>query len=185
MFREALRMSRFTPCLTPIQGLLVVDRMPFRDERGFFSRLFCREEFSAFKFEGVSQIGHSMTRERGTVRGLHFQCPPHADTKFVSCVAGAIFDVAVDMRPDSSTYLQWHAEVLSAANFRSMLIPRGFGHGFQTLTEDCLLIYLHDEAYEPSSEGGLNALDPRLSIAWPLPIGTMSKRDREFLLIGS
>jgi dTDP-4-dehydrorhamnose 3,5-epimerase len=164
----------------------VIERMPLRDERGLFSRLFCQEEFSAFGFgHGVSQIGQSLTRERGAVRGMHFQRAPHDDAKFVSCLAGEVFDVAVDMRPDSPTYLQWHAEILSGENFQSMLIPGGFAHGFQTLTENCLMMYLHDKPYAPSSEGGLNALDPRLSIEWPLPIGVMSKRDREFPPIGS
>jgi dTDP-4-dehydrorhamnose 3,5-epimerase len=172
-------MSRFAPRLTPIQDLLVIDRVPLRDERGFFSRLFCQEEFSAFGFApGVSQIGQSLTRRQGTVRGMHFQRPPRDDAKFVSCFAGAVFDVAVDMRPDSATYLQWHGEILSAENFRSMLIPGGFAHGFQTLTDDCLLIYLHDKPHAPSSEGGVHALDPKLNIAWPLPIGVMSERDR-------
>ncbi len=171
-------MSRFASRLTPIQDLLVIDRLPLRDERGFFSRMFCQEQFSAFGFSGASQIGQSLTRQQGAVRGLHFQRPPHDDAKFVSCLAGAVFDVAVDMRPNSATYLRWHGETLSAENFRSMLIPGGFAHGFQTLTEDCLLIYVHDKPHAPSAEGGVHALDPKLSIAWPLPVGLMSERDR-------
>jgi dTDP-4-dehydrorhamnose 3,5-epimerase len=179
-------MSRFNLRLTPIQGLLVVERMPFRDERGFFCRLFCSEQFAEIGFaQGVSQIGNSLTRERGSVRGLHFQRSPHDDAKFVSCLAGEVFDVAVDTRPNSPTYLQWHGEILSAQNFRSMLIPGGFAHGFQTLTEDCQLIYLHDKPHAPASEGGLHALDPRLSIEWPQPISVMSKRDCGFPLLAS
>jgi dTDP-4-dehydrorhamnose 3,5-epimerase len=109
---------------------------------------------------------------------MHFQCAPHDEAKFVSCLVGEVFDVAVDLRPWSSTYLQWHGEVLSAQNGRSMMIPGGFAHGFQTLTEDCELIYLHDKPYAPEAEGGVNPLDPKLAIAWPLPVGQISARDQ-------
>jgi dTDP-4-dehydrorhamnose 3,5-epimerase len=179
-------MARFTCRTTPIQGLIVAERKPMRDERGFFCRFFCQEELSAFGFrQNVAQINHTLTRQRGTVRGMHFQRAPHEETKLVSCLAGEVFDVAVDLRPGSPTYLKWYGETLSARNFRSMLIPKGFAHGFQTLTEDCELIYLHGEAYAPDFEAGLNALDPALGIAWPLPAAQMSSRDRAFTLLGS
>ncbi len=177
-------MSHYSRYLTPLQGLLVIERKPVRDQRGFFSRFFCQEEFAALGYSrSIAQINHTLTRHCGTVRGMHFQRAPHEEMKFVSCIAGAVFDVAVDMRPSSPTYLQWHGEVLSAENARSMLIPGGFAHGFQTLNEDCQLIYLHDEPYAPGSEGGLNALDPRLAVAWPLPVTQMSERDRAFAMI--
>ncbi len=177
-------MARFCWQLTPLQGLLTVDRKPVSDERGFFARFFCAEEFaSAGCGFSIAQINHTLTRQKGAIRGMHFQRAPHEEIKFVSCIAGTIFDVAVDMRPGSPTYLQWHGEVLSAENARSLLIPAGFAHGFQTLTEDCQLIYLHDKPYAPGSEGGLNALDPRLAIAWPLEAAQMSKRDSEFPML--
>jgi dTDP-4-dehydrorhamnose 3,5-epimerase len=111
------------------------------------------------------------------VRGLHFQYPPCEETKVVSCIQGSIFDVAVDIRRSSPTFLHWHAEVLSSDNMKSLLIPEGFAHGFQTLSEDCILIYLHTAFYAPEAEGGMNVKDPRLSISWPLPISGLSVRD--------
>lgn len=178
------QMSRFNRISTPLADLLVIERQRFGDERGFFSRFFCREELAGFGADGsIAQINHTMTQLKGTVRGMHFQSVPYDEAKFVSCLAGAVFDVAVDLRPGSPTYLQWHGEVLSAENGRSMMIPGGFAHGFQTLAPDCELLYLHDKPYAPDAEGGLNALDPRLAIAWPLPVAQMSARDRDFLMI--
>lgn len=174
-------MSRFNRTPTSLTGLTVIERKQTGDERGFFSRFFCRDELREFGGDGsIAQINHTLTCSKGAIRGLHFQRPPHDETKFVSCLAGAVFDVAVDIRPDSPTYLHWHGEILSAENARSMMIPGGFAHGFQTLTEDCQLLYLHDKPYAPEAEGGLNPLDPRLAIAWPLEVTQMSERDRAF-----
>lgn len=177
-------MPRFSCQTTALQGLLAISRMPIQDERGFFSRFFCREEFAALGYDfSVAQINHTLTRQKGAIRGLHFQHAPHGEAKFVSCIAGAVFDVAVDVRPASPTYLQWHGEILSVGNARSMLIPPGFAHGFQTLSEDCQLIYLHDKPHAPGFEGGLNVLDPKLAIAWPLEVAQMSERDSAFAMI--
>ncbi|MEY9162586.1 dTDP-4-dehydrorhamnose 3,5-epimerase [Sinorhizobium fredii] len=177
-------MSRFNRLSTPLPGLIVIERKQAGDERGFFSRFFCRDELRDFGADGsIAQINHTLTRNEGAIRGMHFQRPPHDETKFVSCLSGAVFDVAVDLRPDSPTYLKWHGEILSAENARSMMIPGGFAHGFQTLAEDCELLYLHDKAYAPDAEGGLNPLDPRLAIAWPLAVTQMSERDRAFGLL--
>jgi len=110
---------------------------------------------------------------------------PHAETKVVSCLHGEVFDVAVDLRRNSPTFLQWYGAVLSAANQRSLLIPEGFAHGFQALTDDCELIYLHTAAYQPSAEGAVNANDPRLAIMWPLEISEMSERDRAHSLLAA
>ena len=117
------------------------------------------------------------------MRSLHFQYPPHAKIKLVSCLQGEIFDVAVDLRQNSPTFLQWHGVVLSAQNKQSLLIPEGFAHGFQALSQDCELIYLHTAAYHPEAEGALNVADPRLNIAWPLAITEISERDRNHKLI--
>lgn len=177
-------MSRFNRIATPISDLVVVERRRLGDERGFFSRFFCRDELADFGADGtIAQINHTMTHLKGTIRGMHFQRAPHDETKFVSCLGGVVFDVAVDLRPGSPTYLQWHGEVLSAENGRSMMIPGGFAHGFQTLSEDCELIYLHDKPYAPGAEGGINALDPKLAIGWPLPVAQMSARDEAFPLL--
>lgn len=171
---------------TPLGGLRVVQRRRDEDARGFFGRLFCAEELRAAGFDtAVAQVNHSVTRRRGSVRGLHFQSPPHGEVKLVSCLRGEVFDVAVDLRRDSPTYLQWHAEVLSDSNRRSLLIPRGFAHGFQTLSDDCELLYLHSAPYVPGADGGLNPTDPALAIDWPLPLADMSERDATRAMIGA
>jgi dTDP-4-dehydrorhamnose 3,5-epimerase len=172
-------LGRFDFTSTPIQGLRLVQRKPIGDDRGFLARLYCSEEFGAVGALGrICQINHTTTRRRGTVRGMHFQLPPHSEQKLVTCVRGEIFDVAIDLRRDSPTFLTWHAEVLSAENLRAFLIPEGFAHGYQTLVEDCELIYLHSAAHQAASERALNALDPALSIRWPLRVEEMSDRDR-------
>jgi dTDP-4-dehydrorhamnose 3,5-epimerase len=163
---------------TPIAGLVLVQRQRIEDGRGFFSRIYCTEELKAAAVrKPIAQVNHSLTRCKGTVRGMHFQRPPHAESKFVTCLRGEVFDVAVDLRKNSPTFLKWHGEVLSAANQRSLLIPEGFAHGFQTLTGDCELVYLHTAAYQGAAEGALNATDPRLAIAWPMEITELSDRD--------
>ena len=172
-------MPRFDFIPTPLTGLMLVQRKAIEDHRGFLSRFYCAEEFRAAGIDKpVAQINHTLTRQRGAVRGLHFQHPPHAETKVVSCLKGEILDVAVDLRRDSPTFLHWHGEILSAANRKSLLIPEGYAHGFQTLAEDCELIYLHTSPYHPESEGALNVADPRLNIAWFLPVNDLSERDR-------
>jgi len=177
-------MSRFDLIETSIKDLKLVQRKPLEDPRGFLSRIYCAESFKAFGVnKTIAQINHTLTQNKGTVRGLHFQYAPHAEAKLVSCIKGQVYDVAVDLRKDSPTFLKWHAEVLSADNHRSLLIPEGFAHGFQTLTENCELIYLHTETYHPSAEGALNVLDSALKINWPLPIVELSERDRKHAMI--
>lgn len=172
-------MAAFSILATPIADLFSVQRKWIEDNRGFFSRFFCADELSILGVrKPIAQINHTLTRRKGSVRGMHFQQAPHAETKFVSCVRGEIFDVAVDLRRDSPTFLHWHGTLLSADNHVSLLIPEGFAHGFQTLTDDCELLYLHTAAYQPQSEGALHPCDPRLSINWPLAISEMSDRDR-------
>jgi dTDP-4-dehydrorhamnose 3,5-epimerase len=172
--------NRFTIAdLTPA-GLKLVERQRLDDARGFLSRLFCSEELGAAGWtKPIVQINHSCTFRRGTVRGLHFQWPPHAEMKLVSCIRGEVWDVAVDVRAGSETFLQWHAEHLSADNGRALLIPEGFAHGFQALTDDVELLYCHSAAYAAAAEAGLNATDPRLAITWPLPIAERSPRDAQ------
>ena len=176
--------SRFDFTATILNDIFVVQRKTIEDDRGFLSRFYCAEEFAqAGMKKSIAQINHTLTRKKGAVRGLHFQHAPHAETKLVSCLKGEVWDVAVDLRRGSPTFLQWHAEVLSATNRKSLLISEGFAHGFQALTEDCELIYLHTSAYQPASEDALNIADPRLDIVWPLPVSEISDRDRKHKLI--
>jgi dTDP-4-dehydrorhamnose 3,5-epimerase len=173
-----MKTARFEFFFTHLSGLTVIQCDPIEDNRGFLCRIYCAEEFFiAGLHKPIAQINQTLTRKRGAVRGLHFQYPPHAETKVISCLEGEIFDVAVDIRQGSPTFLQWHAEILSAANFKSLLIPEGFAHGFQTLTEECRVIYLHTASYTPDVEGGLNVRDTRLSITWPLQITEVSNKD--------
>jgi dTDP-4-dehydrorhamnose 3,5-epimerase len=170
---------------TPLAGLFVAETRPFRDERGAFARLFCARDMAAFGLPGaIAQINHSLTRAAGTVRGLHFQRPPAAEAKIVRCLRGRVFDVAVDLRAGSPTFLHWHGVELSAENMRALCIPRGFAHGFQTLEPDCELLYLHNEFYTPEAEGGLRCDDPTVGVAWPLPVTGLSARDAALPLYG-
>lgn len=173
-------MSRFACQPLPLPGLVRVLRQPHTDARGAFERLFCAEELAAAGWnQPVLQINRSVTLQRGTVRGLHYQRSPHAEMKLVSCLHGEVWDVAVDLRPGSPTFLRWHAEVLSPDNGCALLIPPGFAHGFQTLGDQAELLYLHSVAHAPESEAGLNPLDPRLAVTWPLPVQGLSARDRD------
>lgn len=170
--------TRFDILDTPLGGLRVVRRKPIGDSRGYLERMFCAEELQMLVGGSpIVQVNHSCTARAGTVRGMHFQHPPHAELKFVSCLGGEVFDVAVDLRSGSPTFLHWHAELLSAGNHLTLVIPAGFAHGFQTLTSDCEMLYLHTSAYQPEAEGALNARDPRLAIQWPLPVAGLSPRD--------
>lgn len=170
--------GRFDIVPTPLAGLQLVRRLPIHDERGWLERMYCADEFAAVMCgQAIAQINRTLTTQLGTVRGMHFQMPPHAEAKLVSCLKGAVFDVAVDVRRDSPTFLHWHGERLSADNHHSLLIPSGFAHGFQTLEADCELLYLHTAPYTPQAEAALNARDPRLAILWPQAIGAQSARD--------
>jgi dTDP-4-dehydrorhamnose 3,5-epimerase len=178
-------MSRFTITSLPLDGLFVVERKAIGDERGFLSRVFCADDLREAGWSWpVSQINHSLTKVRGTVRGMHFQFPPAAEAKLVSCLRGAVWDVAVDLRSDSPTFLQSHAEELSAANRRALLIPPGFAHGFQALEPDSELVYVHSAPHSPALEGALNPRDPRLAIRWPHDIAAISEKDANSPMIG-
>ncbi|HBF30134.1 dTDP-4-dehydrorhamnose 3,5-epimerase family protein [Rhizobium sp.] len=170
--------ARFQPEPTAISGLTVLTRSRFGDERGFLSRLFCGEELPAFGWPGpVMQINETGTLHAGTVRGMHFQHAPFAEWKLVTCVQGAILDVVVDLRHGSPSFLNHVTVELSESNARSLLIPAGFAHGFQALTDDVRMIYAHSAPFRPEAEGGLHPQDPALAIAWPLPVQNLSARD--------
>jgi len=170
--------SRFVFRQTPIAGLTLVERQRIGDDRGYLERLFCSQELTEVGWPGsIAQINKTYTARPGAVRGMHFQHPPHREAKLVMCMRGRVFDVAVDIRQGSPTFLQWHGEVLEPESHNALLIPEGFAHGFQALTEDVEMLYCHSAAYAPDSEGGLHAKDPRLGISWPREIAALSPRD--------
>jgi dTDP-4-dehydrorhamnose 3,5-epimerase len=169
---------------TPIAGVFVVEGSVSADHRGTFARLFCQRELSdVIGSRRIVQINHSRTVRVGTVRGLHFQHPPHAEMKLVRCLKGRVFDVAVDLRAGSPTRLQWHAEELSLGNNRMLVIPEGCAHGFQALEVESELLYLHTAFYTPEVESGVRYDDLRLGIPWPLPVVDVSPRDRALQVI--
>jgi dTDP-4-dehydrorhamnose 3,5-epimerase len=171
-------MTRFSITDTPLAGLKLIERQRLADDRGFLSRLFCSDELAFAGWEkSIAQINHTFTSKRGTVRGLHYQNTPHTEMKMVSCIRGVIWDVAVDLRFNSPTFMQWHAQILSEDNGHALLIPEGFAHGFQSLENDCELLYMHTMAYSPESEDALRFNEERLAISWPLPISEISARD--------
>jgi dTDP-4-dehydrorhamnose 3,5-epimerase len=163
---------------TSVTGVKLVESLPHRDARGAFTRLFCAEELQPLLgHRQVLQINHSTTSRAGAIRGLHFQYPPHAEMKMIRCLRGRVWDVAVDLRAGSHTFLRWHAQELAQDDAQMMVIPEGFAHGFQALEPDSELLYLHTASYHQPSEGGLRHDDPRLSIPWPLPPQDLSPRD--------
>lgn len=167
---------KFTP--TSLAGSFVVELEPFSDDRGWFARSYCEKEFAQIGHtKNWVQLNHSTTYKKGSIRGMHYQLPPFREIKMVRCIAGAVFDVIVDIRKDSATFLQWFGTELSAANKRMLYIPEGFAHGFQCLADDCELIYHHSEFYTPNAEGGIRYDDPMVNISWPLPPGVLSARD--------
>lgn len=169
---------------TALDGLFVVTPKPIEDIRGCFVRSFCLNEFSRIKKDiRIVQINHSRTREAGSIRGMHFQFPPFCETKIVRCIKGSVYDVAIDLRRDSKTYMRWHGEVLTADDMKMLMIPEGFAHGFQTLEEDCEMMYLHSEFYNKEYEGGVRYNDPAFGINWNIMVTNISERDRNHPLI--
>lgn len=169
----------------PLTGAYIIELEPFRDDRGLFARTFCQKEFATIGFQKqIVQINHSISRQKGSIRGMHYQAPPACETKIIRCVQGAVMDVMVDIRNDSSTFLAWYGVELSKENMRMVLIPEGFAHGFQTLTALVELIYHHSAFYSPEHERGLRYDDPALAIHWPLKVSDLSERDKNYPLLG-
>lgn len=164
---------------TKLKGAFIVDVDRHEDNRGYFGRVFCQNEFADHGLKPlVAQANVGSNKARGTVRGMHFQYPPAAETKYVRCVRGAILDIIVDLRPESQTYLDHVAVELSAANQRGLYIPERFGHGYQTLEDATDTIYMVGEFYAPGVEGGLLHDDPALGLEWPLPVAVISEKDK-------
>lgn len=177
--------GRFELIRSALGGVQLLRRRVIADNRGFLSRLFEPGDLEAFGWSGaVAQINETGTTCKGTLRGFHFQHPPVAEAKLVTCTAGAIYDVALDLRRGSPTFLQHFGVELSAENGCSFLIPQGFAHGFQTLTDNVRMIYAHSAPYSAEAEDGLNCLDPSLAVAWPLPVTVISARDQARPMLG-
>ncbi|HET9552881.1 MAG TPA: dTDP-4-dehydrorhamnose 3,5-epimerase [Anaeromyxobacteraceae bacterium] len=164
---------------TPLRGAFVVDLEKRGDDRGFFARAFCAEEFAAHGLAGrFVQVNDSLSAARGTLRGMHYQLAPHAETKLVRCIRGALHDVVLDLRPGSPTFGMSHGVDLTAENRRMLYVPKGFAHGFVTLQDDTEALYLVDEPYAPAQERGVRWNDPRFAIRWPLQPVVLSDKDR-------
>jgi dTDP-4-dehydrorhamnose 3,5-epimerase len=169
---------------TPLEGIYLIQHTILADERGLFTRTFCKNEFSAIGFDKeFVQFNHSFNRTKGTIRGMHYQSDPFSETKLIRCVEGSVYDVAVDLRKGSPTYLQYFGVELSKVNMYSILIPEGCAHGFQTLEDNTALIYHHTAFYKPEAYGGVRFDDPAIGIAWPLPPVNITMKDQTYPLI--
>lgn len=167
-----------------LEGAYLIEPIVREDNRGWFFRSYAAEAFeSAGLHTQWLQMNHSYTKTPGTIRGMHFQHPPYSEVKTVRCIAGAVYDVIIDLRQGSPTFLQWFGTELTAANKKTLYIPQGFAHGFQTLTHDCELAYQHSVAYQPGAEGGIKYNEERIGIQWPLPVSIISGRDAVHTLI--
>lgn len=164
---------------TKLPGAYLIDLEKKGDERGFFARVFCQNEFDQNQLEtNFIQVNNSLSAQKGTLRGIHYQLHPKSEVKLVRCIKGSLFDVIVDLRADSATFGQWFGAELSAENRRMMYVPRGFGHAFLTLEDNTEALYMVSEAYSPQHERGIRWDDPRFNIAWPSPPSIISDKDR-------
>ena len=164
----------------PFSGVYLLKSEPFVDERGMFARIYCERELADIGVTGhIVQSNVSRNSTPGTLRGMHYRTPHRAETKIVNCIRGAVFDVVVDLRQNSSTFLEWHGEILSADTMRSILIPPGVAHGFQVLEPESELLYFHTEFYSADHEEGFSYRDPSVGIQWPLDVAVISRRDDE------
>jgi dTDP-4-dehydrorhamnose 3,5-epimerase len=171
---------------TRLKGAFVIEPERLEDERGWFARTFCAEEFVAHGLDpGVAQCNVSYNRRRGTLRGMHYQAPPHAEARLVRCTAGAVYDVIVDIRPRSATFKQWLGVELSAANQKQLYVPEGFAHGFVTLAEDTEFFYQMSEAYSAEATRGFRWNDPAVGIVWPMQPVVVSARDASLPLLSA
>jgi dTDP-4-dehydrorhamnose 3,5-epimerase len=171
---------------TDLPGAFLIDLEPIGDDRGFFARVLCEKEFAEHGLNmDIVQANTSYSAHRGTLRGLHFQASPHAEAKMVRCLRGRIYDVMVDIRPDSPTYRKWVGVELSDTNRRMAYVPEGVAHGFLTLTDDCEVLYPVTAAYAAEAERGLRYDDPALGIEWPAEVRVVSDKDRAWSFLDS
>ena len=163
---------------TPLSGCFIAHMDPFTDKRGIFARFFCERELETILMDRhIVNVNFSHTKKKGSIRGMHYQIPPCSEMKFIRCTKGKVFDVAVDIRTDSDTFLHWHGVELSEDNMLMYVIPEGFAHGFQTLSDDTDIIYFVTEFYNKEKEGALHYLDPAIDINWPHPVSDISEKD--------
>jgi dTDP-4-dehydrorhamnose 3,5-epimerase len=166
---------------TGLYGAVIVEIEKLKDERGFFSRTWCKKEFEKHGLESsVVQANTSFNYKKGTLRGMHFQAEPHGETKLVRCTQGAIYDVIIDLRRDSQTYLKWFGIELSVENFRMLFVPKVFAHGFQTLEDNSVISYQVGQFYTPGAERGVRFDDPTFEIKWPLVVSAISEKDKNW-----
>ena len=171
--------QRFKFVGTKIKGVYVIIPNPFKDHRGMFARVFCKNEFQEIGHsKEIVNINHSATKMKASIRGMHFQYPPKAEVKIIKCIKGSIFDVAIDLRKNSETFLNYYHEVLSADNMKMLYVPEGFAHGFQSLEDDIEMIYYTTEFYSPEHEGGIRYNDPKVNVEWPLEVTDISEKDK-------
>lgn len=164
---------------TPLPGAYIIDLEKKGDDRGFFARVFCKQEFKQHELETeFVQINNSLSAKKGTLRGMHYQLDPHAEVKVVRCIKGRLWDVILDIRPNSPTFGQWFGAELSAENRRMMYVPKGFAHGFITLEDDTEAFYLVSAYYAPEFERGIRWNDPKFNIQWPIEPQVISDKDR-------
>lgn len=171
---------------TPLNDAVIVETQPFEDHRGAFSRFFCKDELSEVLGDrSIVNVNFSRTSQKGALRGMHYQNTPHREMKLVRCLQGRIFDVIVDIRKGSSTFMKWYGVELSKENQRMLVVPEGFAHGFQALEEDSEILYITTSYYSPECEAGVRHDDPALEIQWPLPVADLSEKDRTHSLLST
>lgn len=164
---------------TKLKGAFIITPDRIEDERGFFARTFCRREFKERGLNpNLAQCNISFNQQKGALRGMHYQTAPHAEAKLIRCTAGAVFDVIIDLRPDSPTFKQWLSVELTAENRGQIYVPEGFAHGYQTLADNAEVFYQHSAFYHPEHQRGLRFDDPAFKINWPLAVSVISNRDR-------
>ena len=177
-------MNRFKINKTSFPDLFFVDLKPLKDNRGHFKRLYCNDELiNIMGNKPISQINYTFTKTKGTVRGLHYQTKPFSEKKIITCIKGEVYDVAVDLRKNSPTFLKHFSNILSEKNNKMIAVPEGFAHGFQTLKDNCEMMYFHSKPFNSKSERGINSLDPMLNIKWPLNFKQISDKDKNYSLL--
>ncbi len=166
---------------TKLSGAFVIELEKHQDDRGFFARIFCKNELEAHgMISDVAQANMSLSKKKGTLRGMHYQKAPHQESKLVRCTRGALFDVIIDLRPESPTFKEWFGVELSADNYKMLYVPRDFAHGFLTLTDNTEVTYMVSQFYAPGSELGIRWNDPQFGIKWPIDIEVISEKDMQW-----
>ncbi len=177
-------MNNFSFENTKIKDLKIIKNNSFKDNRGSLARVFCNDFFSQLGWnKPIAQINYTSTKNKGTVKGMHYQIPPLSELKIVRCIKGKIFDVVVDLRKESKTFMKWHSEILTEDNGKCTMVLEGFAHGYQSLSDNCDIIYCHSAPYSKDHERAINPLDKLLGINWPIEISLISQKDKNIKMI--